>query len=377
MWGQTITLTRLAGFDIKIDASWFLIAALIIWSLATGYYPEVSPAASLTSHVVAATLSMLGLFASLVLHELAHSIVARRYGLSIAGITLFLFGGVAELEHEPSYPGVEFRVAIVGPIASFGLAAMFGSSMLVAQLLGMGPLVLAVLGYLTLINLVLALFNLLPALPLDGGRVYRAWLWQRTGDLWQATQRAAGLSVAVAWGMIGLGGLATIGGGLQAGLWPILVGLFLLAMGKATLRQAEIKHLMGGRQVRDLMTRMPVVIRPDQSLADVVERVFLSEGISFAPVVENGALLGYVDLPLIRRIERENWATTRVDDVVEGVSDEITISADAPVSQLLEQIGRTGQRKLMVVDGRDLQGVITLSDVMGYLEISRQLAQSD
>ena len=227
------------------------------------------------------------------------------------------------------------------------------------------------LGYLASVNLVLAAFNLLPALPLDGGRVYRAWLWQRSGDLWQATRRAAALSAAVAWAIIGLGALATLSGGIEAGLWPILLGLFLLALGKATLRKAEMEHLLGGRVVRDLMTRDPVVADPEQSLAEVVDRVFLAHGISFAPVVEDGVLLGYVDLPLLRRIERENWATTRVNDVIEGLSDAVVVAPDDPLSAVLTRMAETRRRKFLVIEGHRLCGVLTLSDVTAYLDISR------
>jgi Zn-dependent protease/predicted transcriptional regulator len=374
MWGKSITLTRLAGFDIKLDASWFLIAGLIIWSLATGYFPEMAPDAGRPVQILAATIAMLGLFTSLVLHELAHSVVARAHGLPISGITLFLFGGVAELEGEPPNPQVEIRVAIVGPLASVALAALFWAATLAATALGLAPIVTALLQYLATINLALALFNLLPALPLDGGRVYRAWLWRRDGDLWQATRRAAGLSALVAWGMIGLGTLAALGGGLQAGLWPILVGLFLLAMGQATLRQAEIEHLLGARRVADLMTRDPVLTSPDQTLSEVVNRVFLAQGVSFAPVVEDGVLLGYIDLPLIRRIERENWGTTSVDDVIEGLSDKVAVPSDMPVRALLALMARTGRGKYLVVDGTTLKGIVTMRDVADYLDISARVA---
>ncbi len=376
MWGRTIRVTRLAGFDIKVDASWLLIASLIIWSLSTGYFPDRVPAASSAVLLLISVAAMLGLFASLIVHELAHSIVARHHGLKIRGITLFLFGGVAELDAEPVDATVELRVAIVGPVASLLLAALFGSALALALARGGGafPGLMAVLGYLATVNLALALFNMIPAFPLDGGRVFRALLWRSSGDPVKATQRAVSVSAIFAWGLIGLGVVAMFGAGPVAGLWPILVGLFLLAIGRASVRHVEVRHLTEGRVVADLMTRSPVTARPDQSLADVVDHVFLSPGVSFAPVVEKGVLLGFVDLRMVRRIDREHWAATKVEDVIESVSDDYAVAPDLPIQDLIERMARTGQRKFLVIERDRLLGVITLSDVSAYLDVSRQIA---
>lgn len=376
MWGRSITITRLGGFDIKVDASWLLIAGLIVWSLSTGFFPEAIPEASRPATLVAAVVAAFGLFASLVLHELAHSLVARAHGLNIKGITLFLFGGVAELETEPSDPTVEFRVAIVGPIASLVLSGLFGSAVIVARVIGLGPIVISVLGYLATVNLILALFNMVPAFPLDGGRVFRALIWRKTGDLVKATRRAAAVSAVFAWALIGLGVMAMFSIGPAAGLWPILVGLFLLALGRASYSQVETKQMLTGRVVADLMSRQPMVAYPDQSLAEVVNRVFLAEGVSFAPVVEAGALLGYVDVHLIRTIDREHWATTTVDDVVESLSPDNTVPPDLPMQTLKERMATTGRRKYLVVDKGALLGVVTLSDVTAFLDVSRQIAST-
>lgn len=374
MWGRSIKVTELGGFDIKVDASWLLIAALIIWSLSSGYLPDALPEASEAALLIAAVVATLGLFTSLVLHELAHSIMARRLGLKINGITLFLFGGVAEMDSEPSDPKVELQVAIVGPIASLALAGLFWSSVLVASIAGVGPIVITVLGYLAAINLTLAVFNMVPAFPLDGGRVFRAFLWQRSGDLVSATRRAAAVSAVFAWGLIGLGALAMFSAGPAAGLWPILVGVFLLALGRASYQQVEMKQAFTGRLVADLMTKQAIAAGPDQTLAEVVNLVFLAHGISFAPVEEDGVLLGYVDVHLIRRIDREHWATTTVDDVMENVSPQCAVPSDLPAQTLLERMAQFKRRKFLVVDDRALVGIVTLSDVTGYLDVSRQIA---
>ncbi len=376
MWGRSITVTRIGGFDIKVDASWLLIAGLIVWSLSTRYFPELLPEAGQSTILIAAFVAMLGLFTSLVLHELAHSFVARAHGLNIKGITLFLFGGVAELESELSDPAVEFRVAVVGPLASLVISGLFWSTLSVAPVVGFGPVIVAVLSYLATVNLILALFNMVPAFPLDGGRVFRALIWRRTGDLVAATHRAAEVSTVFAWGLIGLGGLAMFSVGPAAGLWPILVGLFLLGIGRSSYQQVEMKQMFAGRNVADLMTRQPLITRPDQTLAEVVNRVFLAEGISFAPVLEAQQLLGYIDVHIIRRIDREHWATTTVDDVVENLSPDNSIPPDMPVQAFLDLMTKTGRRKFLVVDGGALLGVVTLSDVTGFLDVSRQIAST-
>jgi Zn-dependent protease len=324
--------------------------------------------------LAAAALSMLGLFASLILHELAHAVMARHHGLSISGITLFFFGGVAELDTEPGSPSVEWRVAIVGPLASLGLAALFSSSALAVQVLGLGAVVATVLGYLAALNLMLAVFNMIPAFPLDGGRVLRAVLWRRGGNLLQATRQAVSVSGVFAWGLIGLGIVALFSAGPATGLWPILIGVFIMALGQASLRQVEMQQVLGTRRVADLMTRDPVTGRPDQTLDDIINHVFLAHGISFAPVVEAGTLLGYVDLSIIRRIDREHWTTTIVDDVIESLSDDNALSPDLPAQALMDRITGGARRKFMVANDGALVGVVTLSDVTAHLAVSRQIA---
>src|SRR6056297_322023 len=374
MWGRSITVMRLGGFDIKVDASWLVIAALIIWSLGTDYFPSVLPDATAPALLMAAAIAMLGLFASLILHELAHSVMARGHGLKISGITLFLFGGVAGLETEPADPVTELRVAVVGPMASLLLAGVFWSSVVVARVLGLSAIVVAVLGYLSAINLTLAIFNMIPAYPLDGGRVYRALVWMRRGDLVGATRHAAKVSAVFAWGLIALGVTTLFGAGAGAGLWPILVGLFLLALGRSAYQRVEVQSMFEGRVVADLMTPTPIVVLPGQSLAEVINRVFLAKGVSFAPVMEDHEIIGYVDLNIIRRIDREHWSTTTVEDVVEAVSDENTVPPDLRAQSLVDRIGQTGRRKYLVMDEGRLVGIVTLSDVTAYLDISRQIA---
>lgn len=374
MWGPAMKIARIRGIDIKLDASWILIATLIVWSLATAYFPADLPGAASATLLASAIVAMLGLFASLVLHELAHAEMARHFGLRVSGITLFVFGGVAELPSEPESGASEVWIALAGPVASLCLALAFWLCGQLADGLAAPAPLRMVLDYLGLINLILAVFNLLPAFPMDGGRVLRAWLWIRSGDLLAATRRAARVSTVFAYGFIGLGLLAVVKGTLAAGLWPILIGLFVLTTSRTALMQLETSTALNGRTVAELMTRHPWAAHPDQSLSNLVNRVFLYHGISFVPVVENGTVLGYVDLQLVRKIDRENWTTTTVEDVLECVDPANTVPSRLPGVDLMARMMKTGRRKFVVVDNGRLMGVITLSDVMAYLGVFRDVA---
>lgn len=373
MWGNSLKIARLHGVDIKVNASWLLIATLIVWSLATAYFPPQIPDAGTPTYLAMAVVAMLGLFGSLILHELAHALVARRFGLHVSGITLFLFGGVAELQSEPLSGKTEFWIAIVGPIASLCIALGFWFCAVVANLIGLSDPIRSVLSYLAVLNLILALFNLLPAFPMDGGRILRAWLWVQTGDLMDATRRAVTISTAFAYGLMGLGLYATFSGVIVAGLWPILIGLFLLAASRSALANLEAQVAFEGRTVATLMTRDPWTVEPDLSLSELVNCGFLKHSISFAPVVENGILLGYVDTKIVQKIDREHWTTTKVEDVVENTGDDNTVVYDMTALDLMMRIAKTGRRKFLVVDAHGLAGVISLSDMIAVLRVSRDI----
>ncbi len=373
LWGRSVRIARLVGFDVKIDISWVLIAALVVWSLSQGYFPSVLPGASPETLFTMSVAAAIALFGSLILHELAHSLVARRHGIRIKSITLFLFGGVAEMEDEPPDAATEFRVAVAGPLASFALSLAFWVlAMLTMGLPGMEA-VQAVLLYLAVANLILAVFNLLPAFPLDGGRVYRAILWGQIGDQLEATRRAARLSTVTAYGLIALGIFTLFNGAVAAGIWPIMIGLFLLAASTATYRQLLTRKALHGLFVANLMTTAPWTAEPDQTLQDLVDQVFLNHSVSFAPVMAGARPIGYIDLHLLTRIDRENWATTTVNDVFEGLSARDVVGPRDSAPDLLERITRTGQRKFLVIDDGRLAGVVTLSDFTAYLNVAAQV----
>jgi Zn-dependent protease/CBS domain-containing protein len=375
MFSNAVKLFDILGFQIRVDPSWLIIAALIVWSLATGYFPAEAPGLHRTDHFALAVVAMLGLFVGLVLHELAHSLVARRFGLGVGGITLFLFGGVAELEQEPASAGSEFWIAIAGPAMSFALALAAWAVTGAAASAGASEGFLALFGYLAWINLVLGLFNLLPAFPLDGGRVLRAALWRAKGDMLAATRIASLVGAAFGYSLVGLGLFVLFSGfGVLGGLWPILIGLFLASAARGTYEQMLTRRALLGRRVGDLMTREVHTTGPDRTVRALVDDVMLAHGVGFVPVVEDGRALGYVDTATIRAIDRENWEAARVEDVFVALTPEARATPGEPLDQLLDRVRKSGRRKFIVEDGRRFAGVVTLSDLIAHVNVLSELS---
>lgn len=247
-----LSLFRVAGIQVRVDPSWLLIFGLILWSLSAGYFPRAYPDSDTAGYWTAGLLSTLLFFASLLVHELSHSIMARRAGLEVPSITLFLFGGASEMTSEPDDPATEFRIAIVGPLASFALAALFW---LVGSVVpaGLPALFGAVLEYLAWINLALGVFNLLPGLPLDGGRVVRAIVWWRTGSIETGSRVASRAGQGLGLGLMVLGGLQIFGGALVGGIWLILIGLFVRGLAASSHRGLRVRQALEGLHVADVM----------------------------------------------------------------------------------------------------------------------------
>ncbi len=326
MFTSAIRLFNVGGFEIKLDPSWFLIAALITWSLATQYFPVALPGLADTYYILLAVLAMLGFFTSLLLHELAHSVVARSYGVRIRGITLFLFGGVAELETEVPSAKVEFRVAIAGPAMSIVLGVLFWMLAGVSQAVMISPALPSVLAYLGTVNIVIAVFNMLPAFPMDGGRVLRAYLWARRGDLLSATRTAATSGRILAYGLIALGAYTVFLGAGPSGLWYVLIGFFVLAAARSAYQNQLMQSTFSGKTVSAVMIRDPVVVSPELTLSEFVNQVMLKHRVSFVPVVADGVLIGQIDKDVLSAIDRDHWTNTRVGDVFAGLDVAVTIS---------------------------------------------------
>jgi Zn-dependent protease/CBS domain-containing protein len=367
MFSNAVKLFSINGFDIKIDPSWLIIASLVTWSLSQQYFPSVLANESSATYWAMAVLGMLGFFGSLLLHELGHSIVARYLGVPIKSITLFIFGGMAELGKEPSSALDEFWIALAGPVTSLALALGFWTIAQGAWLTSGSAALFEVASYLALVNLVLAIFNMLPAFPMDGGRVLRAYLWHKHGDVLAATRIAARSGMFFGYLLMGLGVFALFQGLFVTGMWQLMIGGFVLIAARSSYTSQLAQKVFEDKNVGALMASDPVTVGPEVTLSEFINQVMLRHRVSYVPVIDDGVLLGHIDQSVISGIEREHWANTRVGDVFVGLEQSTLVAPDMPVLELLDLISKTGQRKFLVVSDHQLCGVITLADLTLFL----------
>lgn len=368
---------RVRGVDVGIDYSWLIIFALVLWSLAAGYFPGEYPGYGKVAYALAGLAASLLFFASVLVHELSHAWMANHLGVRVQRITLFMFGGVSHLSGEPHGPGAELRIAAIGPLTSIALGIVFYALAWILTAVGLVPLGTAVLRYLSFVNLALAVFNLLPGFPLDGGRLLRAWLWHRSGNLQLATRRAADWGVSVAVGIMGLGALQIFSGALLSGLWLIFVGLFLRGAARASYYGMTMDRALSGTRVRDMMVRTPVMISPETMISVAVDDYFLRYGYGGFPVGTTAGVEGIVSLPMVKHCSREERATRRIRDIMRPLDDGLSIAPDATVKEALQQMAARNASRLIVSEHGHAQGLITRSGIMRLIEMKTELAASD
>jgi Zn-dependent protease/predicted transcriptional regulator len=375
MFTRRVELFRLMGFAVHVDASWLILAVLMTWSLAVSVFPAAHADLATRTHWIMGACAMIGLFASILLHELAHALVARGYGIPMKGITLFIFGGVAEMESEPRSGSVEFPIAAAGPFASAAMAlACFGLER-AGLSLGWPAAVNGVLEYLGLINLVLVAFNLVPAFPLDGGRMLRAGLWGWTGNLHWATRVSASLGAAFGLLLIAVGFLVFAMGNFIGGLWWFLIGMFLRNAAQMSYQQVLIRGALEGETVASVMHPDPVTVSPLTTVRQLVEDYMYRHHHKMFPVVRNGDLLGCVTLQNVRHVPRAEWDERHVSDLVQGRSPENLIDASEDAIRALSKMSRTGRSRMMVTQGGRLVGVIARSDLLRLLALKIELQE--
>lgn len=375
MFGKPINFMKFAGFKIGIDISWFFIAILLSWTLAVGYFPFYYPHLTPGAYWIMGIAGMLGLFISVILHELGHAFVARRFNLPIEQITLFIFGGVAEMKKEPPNPKAEFLVAIAGPIVSVIIA--IGMYLLSAsgQQLGWPIMITGVASYLALINAVIVGFNLVPAFPLDGGRMFRAILWWWKDNLEWATRIATQLGSAFGFALIFLGILSFITGNLFIGLWWMILGLFLHQAATYSRAQFYIKQELQNEKINKFMSKNPISVSPDLSIKSFIDQYVYQSHHHLYPVTENGKLLGYISLKEVKTIASAEWENTSVNKVIIPLSKIHTVSPNASVLEALNLFHQTDTTTLLVVENEQLVGILTAQDIFKLLSIKFELEQ--
>jgi Zn-dependent protease/CBS domain-containing protein len=363
-------LGRIAGIEIDAHWSWLLVVALIVWSLASGVFPETNPGLSDGAYLAMAIVAAVLFFGSLILHELGHAVQARRDGIAIEGITLWVFGGVARLRGQMPSAGAELRVALAGPAVSLLLGAVF---VLVALALPLPSGVDAVVFWVGQVNLLLLVFNLLPALPLDGGRVLRALLWGRRQDFASATRTAGRLGRFFGQLLIGLGLVLVIFVGDFGGVWTAFLGFFLLAAAEAELEVAAAREAFAGLRVEHLMVPDPVVVPAETTVKDFIERVFLATRHTAYPVMSGRRAAGIVSFRRALELSPAVWPTTSVAEIMVGAK-EAAVEPTAPLADVLPDLAQSDLRRLLVCRNGSLVGLLSWTDVSRVLEVRLGLA---
>lgn len=354
---------RVAGFDVGVHWSVLIIFGLIAWALAGVRFPQAYPGHTPWAYLVAGLATAVIFFAGLLAHEVSHAVLARRNGLTVDSITLWLFGGVARLSGQAPTPGAELRIAGVGPLVSLVIGVGFGAIATGLAAAGNTGLLFGTVAWLGGINIMLAVFNIIPAAPLDGGRLLRAALWQLRGDRTWATVAAATAGRLFGVLLIGLGLAQFLIGAGVGGLWLTLIGWFIFGAAGAEAQQARLGAALGGMRVRDIMTAEPATAPPDVTVAEFIEQYLWTARHSAFPLAEEGRPVGLVTVHQVRGVPADDRARTRLRDIA-CAGDELTLAGpDELVTELLPRLRGCAQgRALVVLDGR-LVGIVSPSDL--------------
>src|SRR5918995_4526912 len=368
MFGTAWRVGRIAGIELRVDSSWVVIALLITYSMylqASEVYPELSGGGAVGLGIGATVL----FFGSVLVHELAHAVVAQARGIRVQDITLFLFGGATRARVESRGPGDEFLIALVGPLTSGLLAAGFG---IVASLDLSRPLA-GTFGYLAWTNLLLAAFNLVPGFPLDGGRLLRAAIWKATGSLARATRIASVSGQGVGWLLVAAGVAWLVAGDLAGGIWFAFIGWFLVQAARSSYQDLQLQQLLRRVEAEDVMAADLVRVPPELSLQEAVDDYFMRYDHSGFPVEEQGRTIGLLTLRGVRRVPREQWPTRRVRDHMVPLGDQVVVAPDARMDGVLAKLQDGDAGRVLVVEDGEVVGIITPSDLTRWLRRWRTL----
>jgi len=356
-------VATIMGIPIRVHFSWLIVFGLITWLLSSRYFPQVTPDLPFVSYWINGVLAALFLFASVAFHELAHSYVAQKYRLTIESITLFIFGGVAQMKGEPPHPKAEFWIAIAGPLSSFFLSAFFYILMM-STAGGSKPL----FAYLAQINFIIGVFNFIPGFPMDGGRVLRSVIWRRKRDYFYATQKASSVGRMIALFFIFFGLFSIFTGG-PGGLWLMLIGWFLYSAAQASYQQSTLQETLSGIKVKDIMVTDLKTLSPSMAIDKAVDEYFLRYGYGGFPVIDDGKFLGILTLKEVKDVPREDWGRVRVSNVFVPHDKKWEVSPDADVMKALELMIKEDKGRISVTEKDRIIGLITRNGIARYVQI--------
>jgi Zn-dependent protease/CBS domain-containing protein len=364
-----IRLGTVSGFEISLDYSWFIIFFLILGTFGGAVFPAHAPELGRITHLLMGLVGTLVFFISLLLHELAHAFAARWKNVEVEGITLFIFGGMARTKTEASTPGDEFIIAGVGPLASFAIAAVLYAVAWTGPGFGLGEPVTVVAEYLAFLNVLLAVFNLFPGFPLDGGRLLRATLWKLSGNLLTATRTATAAGRFLGWMIIALGVWALLAGGaVVGGLWFVFIGWFLTQAARSSYQHVLLQQLLSPLSAQEAMSPDPETVSPDLSVDDLIHHYFLRRPYNSFPVTEDGIIVGLVTLSQVKGIPREEWPRQNVAQVMTPLHETLVVEPDVPMMTVMERMRDSDARRAIVAREMELVGIISTSDIARWME---------
>lgn len=370
MGNGNFSIGTIRGIRILINWTWIGIFVLVTWSLAGGYFPSHFKHWSSGEYWLVAAAAALLLFVSVLIHELSHSTVAQSRGLPVSTITLYIFGGVSNLTRGPSSPGEEFWIAAAGPLSSIAIGALcIGLHAVIDNPDWLG----AILGYLGAVNLILALFNMIPAFPLDGGRVFRSIVWGIMGDLKRATRLATRISQGIAWVFILIGVWQMFVGNFIGGLWLAFIGWFLSNAATATYKYAQQSAEFQNVDVDDVMRRNVVTTDPEATLDSVVHGHLLQQGTRAVPVIDDGQLVGLLTVSDIRYFPPDQWPVIKVWRAMTAVAKLDSVTPNTALMDAIDLMNQHGHNQLPVTENGSLEGLLSRADVLKFLQVRQEL----
>lgn len=365
-----VNLGKIFGIPVGLHLSWFLIFILLTWSLATGFFPREYPALAGIYNWALGLVTSLLFFGSVLAHELAHSVVAKRNQVPVRRITLFIFGGVAQIDQEPRSAGAEFRIAIAGPATSLTLAAIFAVVWWLERFI---PFLAAPMLWLARINFILAVFNLIPGFPLDGGRVLRSIVWKITKNYQKATHIATFMGQIVAVGFIGLGIFTIFRGNFLNGIWFVFIGWFLQNAAAASYAQTSVQHALRGVTVSQVMSRECAKVPRLLTLRQLVDEKILSGGQRCFFVAGNGDLEGMITLRDIAAVPQQKWRFTTTEQVMVPYDRLVKVHPDMELLTALHAMDDANVAQVPVVEGNSIVGMLSREQILHYIRIRSEL----
>ncbi len=369
--GGSFQIGRIFGISIRIDYSWFVIFALVAWSLGGNYFPQMYAGWSPAAYWLMGIITAMIFFGSVLAHELAHSLVSKARGVPVTSITLFIFGGIARISDEPKRPGSEFWMALAGPATSIGIGLFFGALYL-ATGRSRTP-VAALAAWLSYINLFVAAFNLIPGFPLDGGRVLRSIIWKITGNLKTATRIASGIGRIVAYLFIFWGVWTVLSGNWLGGIWIAFIGWFLENAASSSYRQLAMREILQDVKVSEVMMRDCPRLPKGLTLSELVNEHILHTTRRCFPVVGNGQVLGVITLHNVKGIPQSKWQSVKVEEAMIPLDELKKVTPDDDLYTVMQQMTEEGVNQLPVVESGELVGMIARDNLVGFINTRAEL----